>query len=333
MRIGIVAILCLLPLLVYARPARVAPGLAVQVELPETPVYAGDPLLVNVRLTSPKADQHLQRAWRRMEKDRPADAVALPQLAVDWAAGLTLTLSKVVSEEKSIPVLVNAQWDAYQLVEQSAIPGTGVWTAAWLVPADVATLKPGQYVLEVSWQGKDRVDAAWLDGEEQLAGKAVTFTVQPAKSEVEIAVHLGRLAQAAYRTGNYAEAVRHADAVLTRLPDEPSPRRARFTLLAANAAFGTGDYQASLDRYQALAAQLPPPQQSCLAVTIQEQIALLEQLIEKRTETEEMHEEEEVTPEEEEDTPEEMMSDEEAPEDDEEAAEDAGEDEAPVDEE
>ena len=285
---GMMLLLFTLPVQAVAPTKPLSPGMAVSAELSYPKMYTGDPLLVRVRLTSPRTQRQAYLANLSREAGKEPTASARPSIAANWVDSLAFTLWRLGEDGKRTVVLENLPWAKYALKQIEADdPESLVHRAPWLIPAEIADLKSGRYVLQARWQGKGLVDDVWLDGSDVVTGKELIFAVKDAKTDLELAEHAGHLADADYYAGNYEAARKHGDKALSGLPDMLTSQRINLSLLVVNAAIALKDYADAAERLQKLLDILPPPEQSDMTVALRAQAEALKQIISKTTPTEE----------------------------------------------
>lgn len=167
-------------------PAQVASGqeqgaaavLAVGTEMRWQPVYAGDPLMVEVRIWSPRERQELYKQTLKAEQGlalTPSDFVP-PKIPNDWASSVALGLFRIDQAGKRVSMLPPGAWEPYRVKLEAGLLsladlGLTSPSAGWIVSPDAAQLTEGQYVLTVSWKGRvtgagSRPEGIELKGEE-----------------------------------------------------------------------------------------------------------------------------------------------------------------------
>jgi len=180
----------------------------------------------------------------------PADSAA-PAIPADWAQGVTLTLECLEAGGARRAVLAGDDWAPHLRQKDADLPTPGllVWSQEWLVPADVAQLQEGEYVLTALWNGEGH------DGAVEAA--EVRFAAGTPANEAEKAVNAGRLAYCAYAGGDYAEAYTRGLEALDTGVEDFSPERFDTYFLVAGAAFGLKDYEAAIATYERIIALAP----------------------------------------------------------------------------
>ncbi len=258
-----------------------APALALALELPWEPVYAGDPLRVVVQLSSPRAMDALYAQYLALEAGQPTPALAFasPAVAADWAQGVTLALYRLEAGGTRTPVLAPGDWAGYRRrpeeSEDVAFGPSLAWAQEWLVPAEAAGLEAGDYVLEAAWDGRGLADGALLGADGALQAQALSVTVQ-APENWDQATHLGRLANVAFLQGDNARARTLGQEALDTGLDDGSPERLNLYFLVAAACFGQQDYQAAIATYKRVIARVPAGSE--LALLAQQWIDMIEDL-------------------------------------------------------
>ena len=260
-------------------PAPVAGGqeqgaaavLAIGTEMRWQPVYAGDPLMVLVRIWSPKERQELYKQTLKAEQGQaptPSNFVP-PKISDGWASSVALNLFKIDQAGKHVSVLPASSWEPYRVKPETGVSlaelGLANHSALWIVSPDAAKLTEGQYLLTVSWKGNPP-DAGSQAGSNELKGEELFFDIKPLTSDAEKAGHLGRMAYFEYRMGNYEQARRDGKEAVTLDPENLFPERIETWFITANASIGLKDFKSAKETLTALLAKLPPPAASDIAL-------------------------------------------------------------------
>lgn len=244
-------------------------------------VYAGDPLLVQVRIWSPKERQELYKGALKAEQGQKLGPAAYepPKVADDWASSVELNLFKVDKAGKRATVLPAQTWGSSLVKPKTGISLAGLGlanrSARWIVPSDDAKLTEGRYVLTVSWKGGS--DAALPPGRDRLSGKELVFEVKSAAADSEKAGHLGRLAYCEFIAGRYEQARANGRQALVLDPDSLLPERIETWFIVANASTSLKDFKAAKETLKALMGKLPPPESSDIALAAQQALDALEE--------------------------------------------------------
>jgi len=242
-----------LPSATAAADGDALPALALAVELPWAPIYAGDPLRLVVRLSSPRAWEALYAQYLAAEAGQPAPeaATAAPAVPSDWEQGVALTLDRLDSGGAHQAVLTAAAWAPHLRQREADLPEIGltVWMREWLVPAEAASLQEGEYALTATWHGQGPEGA--------VTAEEVRFSVTAPANDSEKAVQAGRLAYCAFARGDYAEARTQGQQALEMGVEDGTPERFELHFLVAGAAFGLQDYEAAIATYERIIALAP----------------------------------------------------------------------------
>ncbi len=250
--------IALASLAVWVAQAQMAagPALALRSELTWTPVYAGDPLRVRVFLSSPQVFEEALEIVRQIEQgeappgEPPAPSVQLP---TEWQTQLRLQLSRVKPDGTREVMLDPGAWTPY-LRPQVGLPAGAlragsVRSREWLVPAEIVRLAEGVWVLETAWEGRGLVLPEQLPSSGIVTAEEVNFAVvAPGRALAgpgdpdPRADHLGRLAFAAYVSGNHSEARRLGTEALQHDPGNLQPDRLETHLLVARSALALHDH-------------------------------------------------------------------------------------------
>lgn len=245
------------PTLIQAMPTPAgAPAFALAAELPWQPVYCGDPLRLMVRLSSPRAMQDAYRAISDQEgQDSESTTIGAPDVPVDWFQGLDLTLYHVDADGTRTEVLADSAWAPHQRQTHPSLPAVSLvtWSQEWFVPAEIAQLQEGGYLLAASWDGHG-LDRTLLGPDGIVMAEELRFAVQAPTSDGERATQAGRLAYNAYVRGDYPEARTHGEEALELGVEDGSPDRLDTHFLVAGACFGMKDYPAAIAAYERIIA-------------------------------------------------------------------------------
>lgn len=246
--------------------------LAIGAEMPWQPVYPGDPLMVLVRIWSPRERQELYKQTLKAEQGQaptPSN-FAPPKIADGWASSVALNLFRIDQAGKRVSVLPSGAWEPYRVKPEAGLLslsdlGLAGHLAGWVVPPDAVKLTEGQYILTVAWKGSPP-DAGSRAGNNELKGEDLFFDVKSLTSDAEKAGHLGRLAYFEYRMGNYEQARRDGKAAVALDPENLFPERIETWFITANASIGLKDFKSAKETLTALLAKLPPPAASDIAL-------------------------------------------------------------------
>ena len=246
--------------------------LAVGAEMRWQPVYAEDPLMVVVRLWSPRERQELYKQTLKAEQGQaptPSDFVP-PKIPSDWASSIALGLFKIDHAGKRVSVLPAGAWEPYRVKPETGLLsladlGLASPSATWILSPDAVKLSEGRFVLTVAWKGHI-TGAVSRAGGIELRGEELFFDVRPVTSGSERARHLGRMAYFESRTRNYAQARRDGKAAVAQDPENVFPERVETWFNVANAFIAIKDFKSAREILTALLAKLPPPETSDLAL-------------------------------------------------------------------
>jgi tetratricopeptide (TPR) repeat protein len=267
---------------VAAGPEPAAAALAIGAELRWDGFYAGDPLWVRVRLSSPRAHADLFRQAQAEAQGQPATGAtfAAPKVSPDWASGVMLTLSQVDDAGKRAPVLQGAAWAPHLVKPKEQLPDLGLdfmpLIREWVVGPEAAPLAEGRYLLEVAWNGKGMVDSSLLPNDGVLRGEEIAFEVKSPADDSQRAEHLSRLARVEYLLEKYEQARDHGRQALRLWPDVLSPERVQTYFVVGNSSIGLKDYKSAEDLYRELLEKLPPPQNDHVASMAKDILEALE---------------------------------------------------------
>lgn len=213
------------------------PALKLSCHLLWPEVLAGDPLRVQVTLSSAAYQQALSRAAQN-GSIVPPDLLH-PTPATNWQEGIVLTLW-YHGQGAWKEVLAREAWRPHLRPQSFSPQDFGRKPLAvsreWLVSPTALNLVPGDYSLSVLWDGDDRVEAEALGDDGYLSAPTLHFTVKPVADDVQRAVQGHRLAFHAYTVGATDQAWQFARAALA-IPEAQGVLSSEGTLvLAANAA-------------------------------------------------------------------------------------------------
>jgi len=249
-----------------------AAPLAIGAEMQWQPVYADDPLLILVRIWSPRERQELYKQTLKAEQGQtPAPSnFATPKIPNDWAPSVALGLFKIDQAGNRVSVLPAGAKEPYRVKPETGLLsladlGLATPSATWLIPPEVAKLTEGQYVLTVAWKGS-KPGAGSRAGSNKLKGEDLFFEVKPATIDSERAGHLGRLAYYEYMSGSYEEARRDGNKAVALDPENLLPERIETWFVIANASIALRDFKSAGETLAALLAKLPPPASSDIAL-------------------------------------------------------------------
>lgn len=114
--------------------------LTIGAELRWHPVYAGDPLAVQVRIWSPRDRQDLYKQALKVEQGQKPGPAAYepPKIAEDWSSSVELNLFNVDKSGKRTDVLPAETWEPYLIKPKTEISladlGLANRSARWIVP-------------------------------------------------------------------------------------------------------------------------------------------------------------------------------------------------------
>ncbi len=246
---------CCLAALTGSTLASEAPALKISASLTWEPVYTNDPVRVRVRLTCPQASQAMARQLRQAELGQAMGEITPPPtVATNWQDGVQLVLSAVDTNKTRHVILATDQWASYlrPLLDEPPM-FDGLATARsreWLVPANVAGLTNGDYVVTVAWNGTGLVDTNALPTGAALTGQELAFRVQSPTNAAEQATHLGRLAYQEYMAGQAGQARAIGQEALQLDPKNLDPERVETYFVVAHSAIRQQDYLGGADTFQ-----------------------------------------------------------------------------------
>jgi len=265
-----------------ASPVPTAAALAIGAELRWDGFYAGDPLWVRVRLSSPRARADLFRQAQAEARGQPATGAtfAAPKVSPDWTSGVMLTLSRIDKDGKRTPLLQGAAWAPHLVKPKEQLPDVGLdfmpLVRDWALGPEAAPLAEGRYLLEVAWNGKGMADSSLLPNDGVLRGEEIAFEVKAPADDSQRAEHLSRLAGFEYLMEKYVQARDHGREALRLWPDVLTPERVLTYFIVGNSSIGLKDYKSAEDLYRELLEKLPPPQNDDVASMAKDILKALE---------------------------------------------------------
>lgn len=245
--------------------------------------YTGDPLLVAACIESPRTRQENYRQLYELENEitpTPSN-FSMPSISSDWASTVNLSLYKLGSKGTK-ELIISGNWLDYQIGSKKLIVQSTASTnwQEWMLPADVAHLSEGNYILEAIWNGKNKVEASIIGLKGELKASSIAFKVKSPISSYENGLHLQRMACAAYLRNDFQNAIKYEQDALSRLNGELSQEIMAGYFILANAQIELKDYHAALATYRELFNKLPDPETE-QADLIKDRITELEKLIGK----------------------------------------------------
>jgi len=259
-----------------------APSLELRAELTwETP-YAGDPLRVRVFLRSPRGQDEAYDQLLQIERGEAPPANGFPantRVPEGWDERVTLRLSRLEAGGSQTEVLAPGPWAEFLRPQVGRVPSglmpTLVRSREWLVPAEVAHLTPGDYLLEVNWRGQDLAPPDQLPADGLLPAAPVRFTVVEPGGATPQAEHLGRLAFTAYMRKQNSEARRRAEESIAMDPLNRQRDRLETRFIVANSAMNLSDALGAAAAYEQVLQLLGPEAGGEIAERAQAQRSLL----------------------------------------------------------
>ena len=219
------------------------PSLALSTELIWDDLLAGDPLRIEIHLSCPAYQAALLESQR---SGQPISTnVFRPTIQTNWHENLFFTLYSLVNGNYT-QVLDSREWK--ECVRPEAVSpssfGQKILTQSreWLLPADRIKLQPGEYVLNVSWDGDGMVEKSALPANGFLSAAEVRFQVVAPANTLQKATQEHRLAFDAYVSGDYGKALDHAALALGQSDARQVLQTEGTHMLAANAALKLQDY-------------------------------------------------------------------------------------------
>lgn len=266
------------------RPLRAVPALEISADLQSSPVYAGDPFSVRVRIASPRARQEQYRRQLKLERGETAEPAGFtaPKIARDWVSSLQMDLYRLDAAGTRTSVLSGSNWDAYLVKPDPRLadigPVLGVESRDWLVPPESLRFEEGHYVLELSWLGKGKVDNAFLAADGALKGRDLRFHVHRPVEPAQRAAHLTRLARYEYNARQYWQARADARSALALSPKKLDPEATMSYFVVANASLALQDVPSAKAAYEELVAQFPAGSSHDLVLVARRGLEQLKQL-------------------------------------------------------
>jgi hypothetical protein len=234
-------------------PAGAGPALTLVEELPALQLscrllweetLAGDPLRVEVILSSAAYQQALRKAVLTGAVVPPG--VLYPTVATNWHEGVVLTLW-YHGQGGWKEVLAREAWKPHLRAQPFSPSDFGKKPLAvsreWVAAPSALNLVPGDYTLSVLWDGDDLVEAQALGDDGYLSAPMLNFTVKPVVDELQRGMQGHRLAYHAFTVGDMDQAWSFSQAALAlpgargTLIEEGTP------ILAANAAIERRRYR------------------------------------------------------------------------------------------
>ncbi len=253
------------------KPTALAPALALALELAGEPQYEGDPLLLTVRVQSPRFQQEAYLALLARESGQAASAPtpAWKQVPPAWPHQLAFAVFRVGGNGERQPLRGAFEWNDFLLDSNlGPVPSPlGVPRGEWLIPPESLDLAAGKYVLQVRWNGT----GIGTDG--MVAGE-LGFEVKSAQSDSEQAAHDRRLAAMYYKQRKFDRARTLGEEALGKDPAAFTPDVVETYLLVADSCLAARDVAAALETLRKLQPRLLPG--SHLEEMVRERAAMLE---------------------------------------------------------
>lgn len=235
--------------------AAAAPGAELLIELvvEDAPVLAGDPLRVEVRLVDTAWLGEADRVLRRRERGESPERLPPPAFPEGWEAGVALVLERLEENGSVRTVLAGAAWDPLRRPSPEG-PASGVRRARWLALPEESRLHPGRYRLTASWTPPGAGTG------EARRPPQVDLLVARAAGPAERAMHHARVAAALLARDRAPEA-RLAALRALEGPAGGGPEMRETWLVLLRAESRTGDHADGVEHARALLATLPPGQE------------------------------------------------------------------------
>lgn len=254
------------------------------VDLAWPQLYEGDPLCIEGRLISPHDRQEIIQQMKALEKGiKPAQTdLMLPEIAVDWASTVKLTLYRLGPNGTKQRVF-SGNLSEYLVGKENSnniplFPLQGVAMEEWLIPADKAKLSQGSYQLQATWNGKGKVDPSIIGPKGKLKANPLTFTVGVVGSAYQNAEHAHRLALSAYTSKDYENAKRYGQETLNHFAGQLNQEAINSYFIIGNSQLGLQDYSGALTTYKQLLDKMSDKEND-LAALVSARVKNLEQLI------------------------------------------------------
>jgi hypothetical protein len=249
------------------------------VELGWSPVYAGDPIPVTVRLDDLQLQQSMAAQLASSSLGSPS--ATSTSLSNNWAGGVALELASLDTNGLRHIVLPAGNWA--DLLRPAAIDfadlgiASPVYSREWVIDQTNLELAPGSYELTVRWNGSGWPAASQPAGFTGLSLAPLVFTVLPVVTPADLATHLGRLSAAACAHGQWTLVRSLGNQALQADGASLDPERVDTRMLVAYAALQQQDYWDAQEVVSDLA--LLPNLEETVSQAVQLQASLAPKLI------------------------------------------------------
>lgn len=241
----------------------VLPALSLRVEVSGEPVYVGDPLIVTVRLISPRARNAAY--WNQRQREdraapsgtsRPAPTSApsfdWPKISANWTTALSVSVFHVEPDGSHKPIVSGFDWSRSIATATMVLEPSG----QWVVPPN-ADLSPGHYVLRATWNGAGLPEAPWWKAGTTLS-EELPFEVVSADAPEQLAAHGQRLAAYLFQQKKYAEARQAGrQALASQRPKQITPDCFYTYLVVAESSAQLNEIPAAIEVLETLLPKLP----------------------------------------------------------------------------
>jgi hypothetical protein len=259
------------PVVEQAEPLPPPPALQLNIELGWDDPYVGEPLVVRLYLSSPRADALLDAASATSASVvRPVSP--LSTVSVDWPAAVHLLLFRVTDGQPG-PAAIELDWSKLRLPNHSTALGNPF--AQWEIPLS-ANLPAGEYLLRATWAGKDLIESSALEMPELMS--ETRFQISTPHNGQEIAAHAERIALLAYREGKFSETRHLAEEAVKADPQSTTPHRFEMLLAQTDACLAMDDWKAGLAVYRSM---LKMSMDDRMAADMNLKVKVLEKLVAK----------------------------------------------------
>ena len=254
-----------------------------EVEPAWTPVFAGDPLMVNVRLSFPQAQAEALQWLDDNESTTNTPPQFAPDLGTNWPDGLSLTLSLLGTNGPTL-VVTGAQWTPYlqTMTDVSMIePMLFCRSRTFMLPPELAAIaSTNSYALDAAWYGTNYADPSLLPPGGVVSAPTSFFSSVIAVTPTDQAAHLERLATQAFQSGSTQSALGLALQAIQADPTLSSPQRVGTYTMASILTLQSGDLKTAVQLLQSLMSLLPAQDNTGLGTEVQGDLDMLRPTLE-----------------------------------------------------
>ena len=166
-------------------------------------------------------------------------------IASNWVDGFQFTLKSIATNGQRQTILAPAGFKPFVQPLQFDTASLGLANPTlmreWLVTPAAAQLAPGNYALEIAWNGTGFTAATNLPTDGLIHGSEILFKVQPADNNPALGSRERRLAWLANALGDYAGVLEHGRQAALLDPNSSDPLAIQTVFLMSDAALNQND--------------------------------------------------------------------------------------------